>query len=439
MKKFLISLSSFLLLSMTAFAATFPDVEEGYDHYDAIEFLAEREIVDGYDDGLFRPDKLVSRAEATKMIVGGLGVEIGGEYEVVFPDVNAEAWFFPYVMGGYEAGIIDGYQDGTFKPGDTVNMAETLKILLESAGVQMTTPTKQVFADVGPDEWFSKHALYAREYNIVIADDEGRLNADKDMSRAEFAEVVYRLMVVMETGEPFPIEQNWPYYESDSMPFSMKYDDETWKMVQHYDEVVFYAPDKDFDPELYQRVTPNLAKVTVTYIETDLSELQYFAMVKAAFPDSLATNFSREGEPGLEILQAQERMVDWYFYLGEGKVLAVFTEYGDGELGFKHPQYIKAMLKTLTFSEPTEVPVEQVPTTTDEEILSDILGNILIEGVGLAKIENTGDAIIIETDTIGVGTGPVDYYYSAKFNYTFKYERASDVILDAREGNTTAF
>ena len=49
------------------------------------------------------------------------------------------------------------------------------------------------------------------------------------------------------------------------------------------------------------------------------------------------------------------------------------------------------------------------------------------------------DKVIIETDTIGVGTGPVDYYYSDGVNYTFKYERAADLILDTREGKTSAF
>ena len=49
------------------------------------------------------------------------------------------------------------------------------------------------------------------------------------------------------------------------------------------------------------------------------------------------------------------------------------------------------------------------------------------------------DKTIISTDTIGVGTGPVDYYYSEGLDYTFKYERFADVILDSREGKTSAF
>lgn len=437
MKRFLILISSFLILSTSAFAGTFPDVNEAHEHFNAVEFLHEQSIIHGYDDGMFRPDQLVTRAEATKMIVGGLHVPYEGEYNVVFPDVTSEAWYFAYVMGGHEAGVIDGYEDGTFKPGENVNMAETLKILLEAAEVDLPSPSSKVFADVEPGLWFAPHALYAREYNIVIADDEGKLNGDKDVTRSEFAEVVYRLMVVLETGEPFPIHENWPVYQSPNMPFQMKYDDETWEVVEHFDETIFYAPDLGNGQDFYQRTYPNSAKVTVSLLDDGgKSETEYFADLKSAFAGATYNTFNMDGNSGLEIVQSSKLMVDWYFYLGDGTVMAVFTEYGDGPMSFKWPQYIKAMLTTFDFAEPTGLS-SGVPTP--EKILSEILSNVLVEDVGLEMIQKTGDAIIIETDTIGVGTGPVDYYYSADFDYTFKYERGLDLILDTREGETTAF
>ena len=49
------------------------------------------------------------------------------------------------------------------------------------------------------------------------------------------------------------------------------------------------------------------------------------------------------------------------------------------------------------------------------------------------------DAVIIETDVIGRGNGPVDYYYSSKFDLTIKLDRNLDVILDIQEGKTSAF
>lgn len=438
MKKLLILTSAFFLFSTSALAGTFPDVIESHEHFDAIEFLSEKHIVDGYDDGLFRPDQLVTRAEATKMIVGGLKVPFNGNYQVLFPDVKSDAWYFPYVMGGHGAGIIDGYPDGTFKPGINVNMAETLKILLEAAHVDLVKASSQVYADVSSDVWFSSHALFARDKNIVIADSEGKLKGEKSMTRAEFAEVVYRLMVVLESnGKPFPINTDWPLYKSPTMPFQMKYDAESWEVVEHSDETIFHALDKKNSQNFYQRTYPNSAKVTVSLKSNNgKSKTDYFAAVKAAFPNAKNNSFKLGGVDGLEIVQSDNFAVDWYFYRNDGKVMAVFTEYGDGELSYKWPRYIQAMLSSLAFVEPTGG-ASGIPV--DETVLSKILENVLVKSVGLKMINTTGDATIIETDTIGVGTGPVDYYYSSKFDYTFKYERNSDLILDTRKGRTSAF
>ena len=72
-------------------------------------------------------------------------------------------------------------------------------------------------------------------------------------------------------------------------------------------------------------------------------------------------------------------------------------------------------------------------------LLSEIFEGILVENKGMELLNKLPNKQIIETDTLGVGTGPVDYYYSEEVDYTFKYERAADVILDKREGQTSAF
>ena len=141
-----------------------------------------------------------------------------------------------------------------------------------------------------------------------------------------------------------------------------------------------------------------------------------------------------KGFNALEVLFEQNRTVDWYIYLESGDVLAVYTEYGSGALGYQLQQFIKTMLSTLEY--------KKVDSTKDDEnskLLSAILKNILVEGEGMNMINSLPDKIIVETDTIGVGTGPVDYYYSEGLNYTFKYERSADVLLDSKEGKTTTF
>jgi len=65
--------------------------------------------------------------------------------------------------------------------------------------------------------------------------------------------------------------------------------------------------------------------------------------------------------------------------------------------------------------------------------------NIQVDRKGQQMLDLFEDRNLIETDTIGVGTGPVDYFYSAWADVTLKYERSFDVILDIDEGQTTNF
>ncbi|MBU0488531.1 MAG: hypothetical protein KKD31_11345, partial [Bacteroidetes bacterium] len=64
---------------------------------------------------------------------------------------------------------------------------------------------------------------------------------------------------------------------------------------------------------------------------------------------------------------------------------------------------------------------------------------IQVDGIGQDVLDLFEDLVLVETDAIGVGTGPVDYFYSPGGNITIKYERSFDVILDVEEDETTAF
>lgn len=255
------------------------------------------------------------------------------------------------------------------------------------------------------------------------------------MKRADFAELIYRLIQVEENdGVPFPLYTNWPVYKGSTIPFKIKYNPD-WRQIEHEDEVIFLHADADFGQFNSTRIYPKtgVLKVAIDKNEAFSNSSHYFQNVQRAFLGATFTEFEWRGMPALEVLYPAERIVDWYVYLDDGSVLVVYTEFGNGVLGYNLHQYIKAMLSTFEYSE-----LEQ-NTTDYSELLSEIFSMVLVEGKGMEIIGKLPDRIIIETDTIGVGTGPVDYYYSEALDHTFKYERNADVILDQREGNTSAF
>ena len=147
-KGLIIGFSLILLIQFSGIAhaqvvePAFPDVPTDSKYYTAIEYFRSREIIQGYTDGTFRPDQLANRAEALKIILlsSGMEVDINDLGEDVFPDVTSEDWYYPYIKKALSLEIIEGYEDGYFRPVQNQNIAETLKIIILTNGVSVSDP-----------------------------------------------------------------------------------------------------------------------------------------------------------------------------------------------------------------------------------------------------------------------------------------------------------
>ena len=131
MKRISCSLASIILLSnVGAFVAyaDFSDVPDSYPNSTAISYVQSHGIVKGYDDGTYRPDSLINRAEFTKIIVAGTTTEaqrseckFNENLLTVAPrDVDITAWYAPYVCMALLDEIVRGYPDGTFQPDQNI-------------------------------------------------------------------------------------------------------------------------------------------------------------------------------------------------------------------------------------------------------------------------------------------------------------------------------
>jgi len=120
-------------------AHVFPDMTRSWFRYrEAVETLHEQDVIAGYPDGTFGPRKTVNRAELLKIIFKARGGSEPVEGERCFNDVPGGAWFAPYVCAAKRRGIVQGYEDGTFKPEQPVNYAEAIKIVLLAYGKDIT-------------------------------------------------------------------------------------------------------------------------------------------------------------------------------------------------------------------------------------------------------------------------------------------------------------
>lgn len=175
----------------------FTDVRANHEYYTAITELKERGIIGGYPDGSFKPEATVNRAEALKILLGGLEIASESNPKLKFPDTANDAWFAPFVAGAVRENIVNGYPDGTFQPGRTVNRAEYLKMLTGAAKGTASRANQEPYDDVSVDAWYAPFAQFAAERNLMPTKN-NKLNPSDGMTRGEVAETIYRWLVIKE-------------------------------------------------------------------------------------------------------------------------------------------------------------------------------------------------------------------------------------------------
>jgi len=156
-------------------------------------------VIEGYEDGTFKPNKEINRAELMKLMVyGWLGEAPDVEdYNNCFPDVTDE-WFAPYVCYAQEEEWVQGYTDGNFYPANIVSKVEALKMILESYGIEV--PETAILRDLPYDDVYSSawYAPYLKTaYDMGLLEETGNsFNPNDGRTRAEVSEEIFRLLVL---------------------------------------------------------------------------------------------------------------------------------------------------------------------------------------------------------------------------------------------------
>jgi hypothetical protein len=162
----------------------FDDVDNKQTFFDAIQFVKREGMVSGYSDGSFQSENLINRAEFTKIIVNTkYADEIPAKLtESCFPDVAVDAWFAPFVCLAKSKGIISGYPDGNFKPGNPVNLAEAVAIISNTFGLQIP-------AAASGEAWYQRFLTTTKDLQITPATFS---DAAASLTRGQMAELIMR-------------------------------------------------------------------------------------------------------------------------------------------------------------------------------------------------------------------------------------------------------
>ncbi|OIB04252.1 hypothetical protein AK95_11605 [Paenibacillus sp. LC231] len=158
-----------------------------------IENLAEKGIVNGYTDGSFRPDRMMSRAEFAAILVQALGLTSKGNKE--FADTT-DHWARLAISTAYAYGIIHGYDSVSFGPDDFITREEMAQMVVQA--YQLDHPlTNKTFIDQNKiAAWARKAMMIAVDHGIMKGYPNNMLKPQSHASRAEAITVIWRAMEV---------------------------------------------------------------------------------------------------------------------------------------------------------------------------------------------------------------------------------------------------
>lgn len=156
-----------------------------------IETAKTKGYVDGYPDNTFKPDQAINRAEAAKLIATWMMPSLAECTESAFSDVSCSDWFAKYVMYLKLMAVIEGYEDGTFKPGASITRAEALKMMLYAKGMSdlNVDGVENMFSDVAEGDWFYAAVLKGYSMGIISGYEDGSFGPNKPITRAEFTKI----------------------------------------------------------------------------------------------------------------------------------------------------------------------------------------------------------------------------------------------------------
>lgn len=182
---------------VAAFAASktsFPDVPAG-EYADAINNLVGKGIINGFDDGTFKPNDPVLREQAAKILATALKLDTTGTEN--YPDVSPDNWSYKYIVAVTKAGIFGGDENGNFKPFDNLTRQEAAKIIVEAFGFKGSS--ELTFGDkANIQSWAVPYVKTAVANGILKGDDQGNFNPNANIKRGDFALMIQRALNAVE-------------------------------------------------------------------------------------------------------------------------------------------------------------------------------------------------------------------------------------------------
>jgi hypothetical protein len=178
--------------TVTPCPITFTDILPTDYFYQALRYLYCAGVISGYSDNTFRPGNNTTRAQMCKIIVLGEGWPI---YTPPFPpfcDIPPQHPYYPFINTAYYRGLISGYAECTFRPYNNVTRGQLTKIVVLAENWQIVIPPTPTFSDVAYGSPFYNFIETAHAHNIINGYADGTFRPGNNATRGQLAKIVYQ-------------------------------------------------------------------------------------------------------------------------------------------------------------------------------------------------------------------------------------------------------
>ncbi|MBD3921360.1 Ig-like domain-containing protein [Paenibacillus sp. PR3] len=181
---------------------TFSDVNNHWSK-DAVNDMGSRLIIEGVGNDLFQPNRDITRAEFAAIIVRALGLELESG-KAPFSDVTNTAWYNDVINTAYKYELINGFEDGTFRPSDLITREQAMVMIAKAmklTGLKAKLPSQSVDISLESFEDALKASAWALDgiadsvqAGIVTGRNGSELAPKDNITRAEVAAIIQRLL-----------------------------------------------------------------------------------------------------------------------------------------------------------------------------------------------------------------------------------------------------
>ncbi len=307
------------------------DVGQDQVYYDAVKTLNVMGIINGYPDGTFGPDKNVTRAEFTAMLMRTLKLGSLGSTSVAnlpFTDVSENdssiSWAIPDINTAYAKGAINGYEDQTFRPSANVAYEEAIKMIVATLGYT---------ADASATPWYAGYLTIANQRGITKT--ASKLGAPgTPATRACIAQLLYDSLEVklVESGEVTDktILSDYLGYKKCT---GVVYSNDTTSLISpdinlRDDEIMIYAKEEDADDyelNIYT-VDDDSIKDYIGY------ELDFYYVVSGSNVRTLLFSVLKSAEPvvinaaNVDFTESDDTTIEYFKELGDRNTVKLELE-----------------------------------------------------------------------------------------------------------------